>query len=336
MMDTANSSNPTENVGITTHEDVAGGAANHAPVFPFTSIRGQAELKNALLLTAVDPGIGGVLAFGDRGTGKTTTVRALGALLAAGGIQAPVVDVPLGVTEDRLIGALDIDVALQEGRSQLRPGLLAEAHGGFLYIDEINLLDDHLVDVLLDVAASGKNIVERDGISHVHDARFVLVGSGNPEEGDLRPQLQDRFGLALWVHTLEDVAQRLAVVRDRLAFDEDPEGFVSNVTEQQRALAQEVVAARANLTAVELSDDMLLRIIELCTRSQCVGHRGEVVLTRAARAHAALAGRNAVSAVDVAAVAPACLRHRIQSDAFETPVDIDARLHGLIQEICGA
>lgn len=309
-------------------------AQANTPVFPFSSIRGQAELKNALLLTAVDPGIGGVLAFGDRGTGKTTTVRALGALLAAGGIDAPVIDVPLGVTEDRLIGALDIDVALQEGRSQLRPGLLAEAHGGFLYIDEINLLDDHLVDVLLDVAASGKNIVERDGISHVHDARFVLVGSGNPEEGDLRPQLQDRFGLALWVHTLTDVSQRLAVVRDRLAFDEDPQGFVDQVAHTQRQLAEEVATARENLTQVELSDDMLLRIIELCTRAQCVGHRGEVVLTRAARAHAALAGRAAVTSSDIAAVALACLRHRIASDAFETPEDIDARLEKLIAEIC--
>lgn len=316
------------------HSETAQQAA--APVFPFSKIRGQEELKQALLLTAIDPGIGGVLAFGDRGTGKTTTVRALGALLAQGGITAPVIDVPLGVTEDRLIGALDIDVALQEGRSQLRPGLLAEANGGFLYIDEINLLDDHLVDVLLDVAASGRNIIERDGISHVHDARFVLVGSGNPEEGELRPQLQDRFGLALWVHTLSDVQQRLAVVRDRLAFDEDPAGFVAGAAAEEKELATQVAQAREALAEVTLPDDALLQIIDLCTRAECVGHRGEVVLTRAARAHAALHGHDAVRSSDIAAVALATLRHRIRSDAFETPAEIDARLQALIGEVCPA
>lgn len=294
-------------------------------MYPFTSIVGQDELKLALLLCSVDPLIGGVLALGDRGTGKTTTVRALGELLAD-----PVVDCPLGVTEDRLIGSMDIDHALATGETRLRPGLLADAHGGFLYIDEINLLDDHLVDVLLDVSASGVNIVERDGISHTHPARFVLVGSGNPEEGDLRPQLQDRFGLATWVHTITDPAVRLDIVRRRLAYDADPAAFSDAASAAQAELRNRIAAARELLPQVSVSDELLERIISLCADAQTVGHRGELVLTRAATAHAALRAATEVSEADVVTVAALALRHRMATEAFETPADVEQRLENLL------
>ncbi|MEJ5997903.1 ATP-binding protein [Corynebacterium sp. H130] len=294
-------------------------------MYPFTSIVGQDELKLSLLLCAVDPLIGGVLALGDRGTGKTTTVRALGELLSD-----PVVDCPLGVTEDRLIGSMDIDHALATGETRLRPGLLADAHGGFLYIDEINLLDDHLVDVLLDVAASGVNIVERDGISHTHPARFVLVGSGNPEEGDLRPQLQDRFGLATWVHTMTDPAVRLDIVRRRLAFDADPASFSAAASKAQAQLKQQIDHARTLLPTLQISDELLEHIITLCATAGTVGHRGELVLTRAATAHAALRGSTDVIEADVLAVARLALRHRMATEAFETPADVEERLGSVL------
>ncbi|WP_370625741.1 ATP-binding protein [Corynebacterium sp. TAE3-ERU16] len=300
------------------------------PTYPFTGIVGQDEMKTALLLCAVDPLIGGVLALGDRGTGKTTTVRALGALLEGAGLSTPVVDMPLGVTEDRVIGSLDIDAALARGETKFRPGLLADAHGGFLYIDEINLLDDHLVDVLLDVAASGVNIVEREGVSHTHPARFVLVGSGNPEEGDLRPQLQDRFGLATWVTTITDPAVRLEIVRNRLAFDRDPDSFLESVSARQDELGERVVAARGLLPDVTLDDGLLARIIEVCAAAGTVGHRAELVVSRAAAAHGALESRSSVEERDVRAVAKLCLRHRVVREAFETPADVEERLDSVL------
>ncbi|MCK7677397.1 ATP-binding protein [Corynebacterium meridianum] len=300
------------------------------PTYPFTGIVGQDEMKTALLLCAVDPLIGGVLALGDRGTGKTTTVRALGALLEGAGLSTPVVDMPLGVTEDRVIGSLDIDAALARGETKFRPGLLADAHGGFLYIDEINLLDDHLVDVLLDVAASGVNIVEREGVSHTHPARFVLVGSGNPEEGDLRPQLQDRFGLATWVTTITDPAVRLEIVRNRLAFDRDPDSFLESVSARQGELGGRVVAARGLLPDVTLDDGLLARIIEVCAAAGTVGHRAELVVSRAAAAHAALESRGSAEERDVRAVAKLCLRHRVAREAFETPADVEERLDSVL------
>ena len=307
-------------------------------VYPFTHIHGQDELKEALILCAIDPGIGGVLAFGDRGTGKTTTVRALGQLLSQHGEGSspttPVIDVPLGVTEDRLIGSLDIDAALTTGEARFRPGLLADANNGFLYIDEINLLDDHLVDVLLDVAASGVNIVERDGISHTHPARFVLVGSGNPEEGDLRPQLQDRFGLALRVDTLTDPTERMTIVRERLAFDADPEAFLEDAQEEEQELAASIEKARDRVRDIELSEDAVLTAVEVCTETGCVGHRGELVITRAARARTALLGNDTVTREDVGAVALAALRHRVPNEAFEAPGDVDARLTRTIHQVC--
>ncbi|NYI04800.1 ATP-binding protein [Allostreptomyces psammosilenae] len=301
-------------------------APSAAPVFPFTAVLGQAELKRALLLNAVDAGIGGVLALGDRGTGKSTTVRALGALLERAGIPAPVVDLPLGATEDRVVGSLDIEAALVGGERRFAPGLLADAHRGFLYIDEVNLLDDYLVDLLLDVAAGGVNHVERDGVSHSHPARFVLVGSGNPEEGDLRPQLEDRFGLSTHVTTITDRALRTRIVRARLAFDADPAGFVARHADSEAALGRELRAARERLEAVELTEEVLETAVDLCVAGGAVGHRAELVLARAARANAALRGAARVERSDLAAVALPALRHRVPREPFDDPATVDERL----------
>ena len=244
--------------------------------FPFAAIVGQDEMKRALLIAATDPGVGGVLVFGDRGTGKSTAVRALAALLPpmkvvegcrfgcdpaapaglceacrgaparlrAREVPVPVVDLPLGATEDRILGALDLERALVHGEKAFEPGLLARAHRGFLYIDEVNLLDDHLVDLLIDVAASGENVVEREGLSVRHPARFVLVGSGNPEEGELRPQLLDRFGLAVEVRTPTDLATRIGVVRRRDAFERDPAAFSAQWDDEGARIRKRLVAAR--------------------------------------------------------------------------------------------
>lgn len=301
-----------------------------ATLFPFTAVLGQDELKQCLLLNAVDPGIGGVLALGDRGTGKTTTVRALGALLDRSGLHAPVVDLPLGATEDRVVGALDIQAALAEGERRFAPGLLAEAHGGFLYVDEINLLDDYLVDLLLDVAASGVNRVERDGISHTHPARFVLIGSGNPEEGDLRPQLEDRFGLSTTVTTISDQQVRAGIVRARLAYDAAPAAFLERCAAEEKALGEAVADARGRLESVTLPDALVERIVRLCVAAEATGHRAELVLARAARAHASLRGADAADETDLRAVASAALRHRVARTSFESPADVDSRLADLL------
>ncbi|MBB3037928.1 ATP-binding protein [Hoyosella altamirensis] len=259
--------------------------------FPFTAILGQTDLKNCLLWTAIDPAIGGVLAMGDRGTAKSTTVRALADMLHAAGIAAPVVDLPLGASEDRLLGSLDVDAALARGEVRFRPGLLQEAHRGFLYIDEVNLLDDYLVDLLLDVAASGVNRVERDGLSHQHDAQFVLIGSGNPEEGELRPQLEDRFGLSTHVTTIRDVGVRTEIVRRRLAFDADPDSVLHAFHDQQQDLAGRVSRARSSLGDVAIPDRVSAAAVQLCVECGAIGHRAEIVLVRTARAAAALQGR---------------------------------------------
>ncbi|MEQ8660347.1 MAG: ATP-binding protein, partial [Gammaproteobacteria bacterium] len=288
------------------------------PVFPFTAIVGQEEVRLALLLAAVDGGIGGVLVLGDRGTGKSTAVRALAALLPpmqaidgcpyncapgdsaglcvrcdgdkARRVAVPVVDLPLGATEDRVVGALDLERALVHGEKVFEPGLLARAHRGFLYIDEVNLLEDHLVDLLLDVAASGENVVEREGLSMRHPARFVLVGSGNPEEGELRPQLLDRFGLAVEVRAPRDLATRVEVVRRRDAFDRDPVGFVARYKRAEGRERRRIERARERLSEVSVPDHALERAASLCLALGTDGLRGELTLIRAARALAALDG----------------------------------------------
>ncbi len=297
-------------------------------------------MKRALLIAAVDPTIGGVLVFGDRGTGKSTAVRALAQLLpkmkvVAGSaynvdpakvddpdvktrqVPVPVVDLPLGATEDRVVGALDIEKALTQGERAFQPGLLAQANRGFLYIDEINLLEDHLVDLLLDVAASGENVVEREGLSIRHPARFVLIGSGNPEEGELRPQLLDRFGLSVDVSTPDDVKQRIEVVRRRDAFDRDPQAFVAKWKRKDGAVRREIVGARERLDGVAVSDEVLGQAAELCMALGTDGLRGELTLMRAARAHAALEGQDEVTMDALRLVAPMVLSHRLRRNPLD-------------------
>lgn len=326
-------------------------AINTQTIFPFTAIVGQEEMKSALLLNAVDAGIGGVLIMGHRGTAKSTAVRSLAALLPPMAQQpliaevtlqgekseiplyptakndanapqsVPIVDLPLSATEDRVVGTLDIEVALSQGKKAFEPGLLARAHGGFLYIDEVNLLEDHLVDLLLDVAASSINVVEREGLSVRHPAQFVLVGSGNPEEGDLRPQLLDRFGLYTQIVTIVDVRQRMEVVRRSEAFRERPGEFLREWQPRQAALREKITRAREILPSVEVPDSLLQRAVKLCVKLRIDGHRGEITLTRAARSHAALEGRKKVNSSDFRRVAEISLRHRLRRDPLE---DIDS------------
>jgi magnesium chelatase subunit I len=311
--------------------------------FPFSAIASQDELKRALLLTAVDPLIGGVLAFGDRGTGKSTAVRGLAGLLppikAVKGcayhcdplarcghcttqdkthmLPVPVVDLPLGATEDRVAGALDLEAALSRGQRRFEPGLLAQANRGYLYIDEVNLLEDHIVDLLLDVAASGENVVEREGLSVRHPARFVLVGSGNPEEGELRPQLLDRFGLSVDVRTPQDVATWVEVVKRREAFDRNPDVFVAAWDEKDKALRRKILTARKRLETVEVSDAMLTKAAELCLHLKTDGLRGQLTLMRVARALAAYEGAKAMTLDHLRRMALPALRHRLRRNPLE-------------------
>jgi len=315
------------------------------PSFPFPAIVGQEEMKQALLIACVEPRIGGVLVFGDRGTAKSTAVRALADLLppietyescpynSPPGAQpinghdknrgpqvskpTPVVDLPLGVTEDRVVGALDIERAMRRGEKAFEPGLLAKANRGFLYIDEVNLLEDHIVDLLLDVAATGENVVERDGLSVRHPARFVLVGSGNPEEGELRPQLLDRFGLSVEVETPRDIEDRIEVVRRRDAFERDPDAFRAEWAEPEAELRNRIAQAQARLNGLEASEAVLRKASELCLALGADGLRGELTLIRAARAKAALDGDDTVELEHLKAVAPSALRHRLRRDPLD-------------------
>jgi magnesium chelatase subunit I len=332
------------------------------PNYPFTAIVGQEEMKLCLLLNVIDPRIGGVMIMGHRGTGKSTAVRALADVLPkisriAGDpfnrevveegdplapphrkherIPVPVVDLPLGATEDRVCGTIDIEAALTQGVKRFEPGLLARANRGFLYIDEVNLLDDHLVDVLLDVAASGWNVVEREGISVRHPARFVLVGSGNPEEGELRPQLLDRFGLHARITTITDVAQRMEIVRRRRAFDADPLAFLAAWEPQQRALRRRIVAAQKRVAHVEMPDDVLMCAARLCMQLGVDGHRGELTLARAACALATFEGRGRATLDDLRRVAVPALRHRLRRDPLET-TDAGERVLQAMEKTLGA
>lgn len=304
--------------------------------FPFSAIVGQDEMKLALLLAAVDARIGGVMVFGDRGTGKSTAVRALAALLppvpaaragyhpegsppppAKATVPVPFVDLPLGATEDRVVGALDLERALGAGVKAFEPGLLARANGGFLYIDEVNLLEDHIVDLLLDVAASGENVVEREGLSVRHPARFVLVGSGNPEEGELRPQLLDRFGLSVEVRTPQDLASRVEILKRCDAFERTPESFAETWRAAEKKTLKQIARGRANLANVVVPDAMLARASGLCMAVGADGLRGELTLMRAARALAALDGKTEVTPAHIARVAPLALRHRLRRGVLD-------------------
>ena len=313
--------------------------------FPFSSIVGQDEMKLSMILTAIDPSIGGVLVFGDRGTGKSTAVRALAALLPqinrvegcpvnsenpndvpvwadldtkkSSLAPTPVVDLPLGVTEDRVTGALDIEKALSQGQKAFQPGLLARANRGYLYIDEVNLLEDHIVDLLLDVAQSGENVVEREGLSIRHAARFVLVGSGNPEEGELRPQLLDRFGLSVEVASPKTVQERVEVIKRRDTFETDYEAFMLRWKAEDALVRGQIETARQGLRQLKTTDSALTDIAELCLKLGADGLRGELTLLKAARAFAAYREDTAIGRDHIRAVAPMALRHRLRRDPLD-------------------
>ncbi|MEM9171614.1 MAG: magnesium chelatase ATPase subunit I [Pseudomonadota bacterium] len=335
--------------------------------FPFTAIVGQDDMKQAILIAAVDSSIGGVLVFGDRGTGKSTAVRALAGLLPKmpvvpecvyngdpvardclcaicnqfiklgakpKQVGVPVVDMPLGVTEDRVVGALDLERALAHGEKSFEPGLLANANRGFLYIDEVNLLEDHLVDLLLDVAASGENVVEREGLSVRHPARFVLVGSGNPEEGELRPQLLDRFGLSLDVRTPTDLKQRVEVIRRRDDYERDPIAFARRWARKEGVIRRSIASARERLDSVEVPDEILHHAASLCVSLGTDGLRGELTLMRAARAQAALDGADRVTIDHLREVAPLALRHRLRRDPLDD-ADASVRVQRAIDDELG-
>nr|WP_139795543.1 VWA domain-containing protein [Nocardia donostiensis] len=292
--------------------------------FPFSAVVGQERLQLALLLCAVHPGIGGVLVRGEKGTAKSTVVRALARLLPpaldeTGLRPARLVELPVGATEDRVVGSLDLERVLRDGEQAFRPGLLAAAHQGVLYVDEVNLLHDHLVDVLLDAAAMGRVHVERDGVSHAYPARFVLVGTMNPEEGELRPQLLDRFGLTVDVAASRDVDVRMAVVRRRLDYEADPSAFAARYAAADAEIADRVLAARDRLPEVALDDVELRRIAALCAAFDVDGMRADLVIARTATAYAAWRGSDTVTADDVRVAAELALPHRRRRDPFDEP-----------------
>jgi magnesium chelatase subunit I len=337
------------------------------PVFPFTAIVGQEEMKLALQLNVIDPKIGGVMIMGDRGTGKSTTIRAIADLLPEievvkddpfnsdksdldlmGNevrqaiqnnepletelIKIPMIDLPLGATEDRVCGTIDIEKALTEGIKAFEPGLLAKANRGILYVDEVNLLDDHLVDILLDSAASGWNTVEREGISIRHPARFVLVGSGNPEEGELRPQLLDRFGMHAEIRTVKDPILRVKVVEERTSFDQNPMIWINNYESKQQELRDKIVAAQKLLPTVQLDYDLRVKISEVCSQLDVDGLRGDIVTNRAAKAYAAYNGRNNVTIQDISKIITLCLRHRLRKDPLES-IDSGDKVNKVFKEV---
>ncbi|MEJ8562293.1 magnesium chelatase ATPase subunit I [Yoonia sp. GPGPB17] len=330
--------------------------------FPFSAIVGQDEMKQAMILTAIDASIGGVLVFGDRGTGKSTAVRALAALLPpikaikgcpinsakakdvpewagvtgkrAQDMPTPVVDLPLGATEDRVTGALDIEKALTKGEKAFQPGLLARANRGYLYIDEVNLLEDHIVDLLLDVAQSGENVVEREGLSIRHPARFVLVGSGNPEEGELRPQLLDRFGLSVEVASPKEVDTRVEVIKRRDAFENDKAAFMLRWQAEDAAIRDRILKARKSLSKLKTSEKTLTDVAELCLALGSDGLRGELTLLKAARSYAAWRDDTALTRAHVREVAPMALRHRLRRDPLDE-AGSGMRVARTVEEVLG-
>ncbi|HIE11878.1 MAG TPA: magnesium chelatase ATPase subunit I [Desulfotomaculum sp.] len=334
-------------------------------IFPFTALVGQEEMKKALILNAVNPRLGGVLIRGEKGTAKSTAVRGLASLLpeisvvagcpfncdpddvttmcagcrerleAGGELPAAarkmrVAELPVSATEDRVVGTLDIEHAIKKGEKRFEPGVLAEANRGILYVDEVNLLDDHVVDVLLDAAAMGVNTVEREGVSFTHPAQFILVGTMNPEEGELRPQLLDRFGLCVNITGVNDPALRVEIVKRRVAFEEDPAGFAALWQEEQRRLRERIVAARRILPQVEISDEMLLLIARTAIEMGVDGHRADLVMMKAAKTNAALEGRLGVIEEDVKATANFALLHRMRRKPFEELAIDEEKLAGIL------
>jgi len=308
--------------------------------FPFAAIIGQEEMKLALQLNVIDPKIGGVMIMGDRGTGKSTTIRALADLLPditiikndpfntdpkglnkkyeTENIKIPMVELPLGATEDRVCGTINLKEILSGGSNTFEPGLLARANRGILYVDEINLLDDHLVDVLLDSAASGWNTVEREGISIKHPAKFILVGSGNPEEGELRPQLLDRFGMHAEIRTIREPNLRVKIVEERINFDSTPQIWFDKYEQEQLVIQNRIVTAQNSLNDVQISKDFQLKISQICSELEIEGLRGDIVSTRAAKALAAFETRKEVTLDDIKRTITLCLRHRCRRDPMES------------------
>nr|BDA99114.1 Mg-protoporyphyrin IX chelatase [Hemiselmis andersenii] len=340
---------------------------SNRPVFPFTAIVGQEEMKLALVLNVIDPKIGGVIIMGDRGTGKSTTIRAItdilpeiqiveddpfnsdpndlelmsdevrrsvesGETVKVSSTKVPMVDLPLGATEDRVCGTIDIEKALTEGVKAFEPGLLAKANRGLLYVDEVNLLDDHLVDILLDSAASGWNTVEREGISIRHPARFVLVGSGNPEEGELRPQLLDRFGMHSEIRTVRDPELRVQIVEQRSDFDKNPEECLNRYREQQDNFKKTITEAQSLLQETNIDYSLRVKISQVCGELDVDGLRGDIVTNRAARAYAAYEGRTEVTVEDIQKVITMCLRHRLRKDPLET-IDSGDKVLQVFEEV---
>ncbi|MDT5013040.1 MAG: magnesium chelatase subunit [Mycobacterium sp.] len=302
--------------------------------YPFSAIVGHEQLRLALVLCAVRPEIGGVLIRGEKGTAKSTAVRGLAAVLAEAGFSR-LVELPIGATEDRVIGSLDLQRVLRDGEHAFTPGLLAAAHGGVLYVDEVNLLNDHIVDVLLDAAAMGRVHIERDGVSHSQEARFMLVGTMNPEEGELRPQLLDRFGLTVEVHASRDVDERVEVIRRRMTFEADQDVFARRYADADAALARRIAAARAAVGDVVLPDRELRRIAALCAAFGVDGMRADLVVARAAVAHAAWRGADAVGEEDIRVAAQLALPHRRRRDPFDEPELDPAQLEDALAQAGG-
>nr|YP_010700442.1 Mg-protoporphyrin IX chelatase subunit of protochlorophyllide reductase [Phacus arnoldii]WCH63526.1 Mg-protoporphyrin IX chelatase subunit of protochlorophyllide reductase [Phacus arnoldii] len=339
------------------------------PVFPFVSIIGQEEMKLSLILNVIDPKIGGVMIMGDRGTGKSTIVRALVDLLPPIDvvendpynsdpndpesmsdetlekirkkekietiqIKTPMIDLPLGATEDRVCGTIDIEKAIAEGIKAFEPGLLAQANRGILYVDEVNLLDDHLVDVLLDSAASGWNTVEREGISICHPAKFILIGSGNPEEGELRPQLLDRFGMHAQIKTVKEPSLRVKIVQQRELFEKNPQEFKKKYQTEQEQLMEKIIKARKKVRDIKIDYELLEKISQICSELNVDGLRGDLVTSRAAKALVAFEEREEVTPKDIFTVITLCLRHRLRKDPLES-VDSGYKVQETFKKIFG-
>ncbi len=340
-------------------------------VFPFTAIVGQERMKRALILNAVNPQIGGVLIRGERGTAKSTAARALAALLPDIEVIAgsrygcdpqrpnewaddthalyandelitetrstPFVDLPVSATEDRVVGTLDIEKAIKSGEKHFEPGVLASANRGVLYVDEVNLLDDHVVDLLLDSAAMGVNIVEREGISFSHPAKFILVGTMNPEEGDIRPQLLDRFAFSVQIEGLQDAEQRVQIIERRIAFEIDPDGFIEEWSTKEKLLSDQIARAREMVNDINYTRRDLLSIAALTASYRVDGHRADLVILRGAQAHAALEGRDRINDQDIVLAAELALPHRIKGRLFQdtelTAYDLEDQLEQVQSEL---
>jgi Mg-chelatase subunit ChlI len=335
-------------------------------IYPFTAIVGQEKMKDALILNAINPKLGGVLIRGEKGTAKSTAVRALAALLPELEVVADckfgcgpddegkmcpechsrfasenklpvarrrmrVVDLPVSSTEDRVVGTLDLETAIKKGEKHFEPGILAEANRGILYVDEVNLLGDHIVDVLLDSAAMGVNTIEREGVSYSHPAEFILIGTMNPEEGELRPQLLDRFGLCVHIQGIDDLDMRVEVVKRRAAYDEDPAKFYAEWKEKEEKLRDAVVRAKELLPQVTLSDEMLYLISRIAIEMHVDGHRADIVMMKTAKSLAALDGRKDVNKEDVQRAADMTLQHRMRRKPFQEQGVEEERIEGIIQ-----